>query len=1073
MRTPSREMMSRIFRENIFMSPFPSFEIPKINGLRTNTDSSSIIDGEYLLESSLHPAPASSWLDFRYKEKKKSGRGGKSKSGNNRNDVVFILLCRGLQCKEVRVVFTQLSRKYRHLYFDTNGEFCFGLFHVQFVLVPIDHTRHFLSHAPIFKLHHLMDRNLTRLIHLLRPNNNNDNSNSDSNSNRNSSRFLSLYYSIIERVFQNDGEFIVIRLSTLIDRKEQQKLSPTNWKYVATRIVKNSINETEQEEEETERVNDISIAFIIEECQDQYDRHIKTSTASKDNNWNSNRKSTINGNDANIFIGEERGNKEKCIVIILLRRINIYKEENYIIDPNINDVEFPFLQTLSRLINKRQHEQDDQNVNSISLIDGERLLIIPIPKLSNQNNHSNTDSIVSLDDDLKKEAQERNDEIVLVLSLALLSKHTNDYNKNNIGTSVFVLLSKRINCNKGECDDEHIIINSVLSQEELRDKNSISHNENNDNDRNVNSTNIDSDNMNDNDGVTTLLLLSKCSAKEHSDENSISGKDNYNSTVHDNINEKVSIVNDDDKENNCDRTVQMNRDNTNTDYVVVYSITDSTTGCIVILVLRRTNAIDNNGDNCNNCIHSIGYNYNNDHDRNARAICNDIEKKAIVYHIISTHNDSNNCINANDINKQNVISVSLIDGECVLIILLSKLSKDTIRNKEDLDHANIIDINGREKYTINPNNYFSEISINDNKECIDFVLIVLSKVSNHILTTIRSETRTACNNTGCTIQRDSNNDDDDAFVMEITKYNDNNDHDRNVQSTSIIDGNDTNDNTTSALILISRLLNRIDRGNEDIIGNSNKMNVNDQVSLLLLLLLNRNSCHDREKISSNGKRYIDYALIMLSDLSNCNDDDYNNVSVPIIPVLSSNPNSNKDCNDNERNRNHKECIFVCVDSVLLPLSKLLSNHKDDNNNNTSVALINEKCIDYISILLSELSNHKDDNNNNGLFMGSVWTPLFCLIITMRSSTELTTCTLGNKYDIILKALFVFYCSILYWIFAIDGEYQNLQRVRILVDNISLYESSWNRALRLESYLSSSKQQQAAKRGEMSQILHVM
>ena len=53
------------------------------------------------------------------------------------------------------------------------------------------------------------------------------------------------------------------------------------------------------------------------------------------------------------------------------------------------------------------------------------------------------------------------------------------------------------------------------------------------------------------------------------------------------------------------------------------------------------------------------------------------------------------------------------------------------------------------------------------------------------------------------------------------------------------------------------------------------------------------------------------------------------------------------------------------------------------------------------------------------------------------------------------------------------DYQNLQRVRILVDDISLCKSSWNRALRVELYLSSSRQQQAAKRGEMSQILHVM
>ena len=40
-----------------------------------STDSSfSIIDGEYLLESSLHPAPVSLWLAFSCKEKKKSNR---------------------------------------------------------------------------------------------------------------------------------------------------------------------------------------------------------------------------------------------------------------------------------------------------------------------------------------------------------------------------------------------------------------------------------------------------------------------------------------------------------------------------------------------------------------------------------------------------------------------------------------------------------------------------------------------------------------------------------------------------------------------------------------------------------------------------------------------------------------------------------------------------------------------------------------------------------------------------------------------------------------------------------------
>ena len=41
----------------------------------------------------------------------------------------------------------------------------------------------------------------------------------------------------------------------------------------------------------------------------------------------------------------------------------------------------------------------------------------------------------------------------------------------------------------------------------------------------------------------------------------------------------------------------------------------------------------------------------------------------------------------------------------------------------------------------------------------------------------------------------------------------------------------------------------------------------------------------------------------------------------------------------------------------------------------------------------------------------------------------------------------------------DGEYHSLQRVRILVDDISLYKSGWNRALRLETYLNSSRQWQ--------------
>ena len=268
MRTPTR-MMSHIFIENIFMSPFPfpRFEIPKMNGFRANTDSSStiiIIGGYSLLESSLHPAPVSLWLDFRYKEKKKrieKGDDGNIERGSdserNTKTIEFTIFCFTVYFYSAKkFVFSskQFSRNYRQKH--KQNKFST----VQFVLVPITsstscvrfdfqgsyfsqyslyalkkprkqmaeniaNTRQFLSHAPIFKLRHLMDRNLTQLIHLfhlLQTNiDNNKNSNSNSNNDSNSNIILSPQYSIIERVFQNDGECIVIRFSTLIDRKKR------------------------------------------------------------------------------------------------------------------------------------------------------------------------------------------------------------------------------------------------------------------------------------------------------------------------------------------------------------------------------------------------------------------------------------------------------------------------------------------------------------------------------------------------------------------------------------------------------------------------------------------------------------------------------------------------------------------------------------------------------------------------------------------------------------------------------------------------------------------------------------
>ena len=174
-------MMSHRFLENIFMSPLPSFEIQKMNGFRNNTDSFSILNGEYLLESSLHPAPVSLWLDFRYKEKKKqqnrSGRGNKrTNNTNNRTDIaLFYFTSKStVVYSATKFMFSfNFSRNYRHL--DTKQrEFYLGLFLVQNVLgfmlstscVRIDFqrtyfsqysfyalknfTRQLFSHAPIF-----------------------------------------------------------------------------------------------------------------------------------------------------------------------------------------------------------------------------------------------------------------------------------------------------------------------------------------------------------------------------------------------------------------------------------------------------------------------------------------------------------------------------------------------------------------------------------------------------------------------------------------------------------------------------------------------------------------------------------------------------------------------------------------------------------------------------------------------------------------------------------------------------------------------------------------------------------
>ena len=79
------------------------------------------------------------------------------------------------------------------------------------------------------------------------------------------------------------------------------------------------------------------------------------------------------------------------------------------------------------------------------------------------------------------------------------------------------------------------------------------------------------------------------------------------------------------------------------------------------------------------------------------------------------------------------------------------------------------------------------------------------------------------------------------------------------------------------------------------------------------------------------------------------------------------------------------------------------------------------------IIMWKMMIETDTDNNNGTsqissFIGSICAQLFYLLLTMGSYyVVIPICIPIYKYDIIQEALFIFHCSILYWIFTIDGE----------------------------------------------------
>ena len=115
-------------------------------------------------------------------------------------------------------------------------------------------------------------------------------------------------------------------------------------------------------------------------------------------------------------------------------------------------------------------------------------------------------------------------------------------------------------------------------------------------------------------------------------------------------------------------------------------------------------------------------------------------------------------------------------------------------------------------------------------------------------------------------------------------------------------------------------------------------------------------------------------------------------------------------------------------ALLNPTNNIVSGCKNNignSNYSKNVLILLSKSNDNRDHSIHGTSIHGDSNIDTprlGLFMGSVCTQLFCLPLVIESYTAvLTTYINGYKYDTILKALFVFICSILYCIFTIDGE----------------------------------------------------
>jgi len=236
----------------------------------------------------------------------------------------------------------------------------------------------------------------------------------------------------------------------------------------------------------------------------------------------------------------------------------------------------------------------------------------------------------------------------------------------------------------------------------------------------------------------------------------------------------------------------------------------------------------------------------------------------------------------------------------------------------------------------------------------------------------------------------------------------------------------------------------------------------DRLSVLLPLVSNNN---EEEKhivillsndVGNKGDGNNDVNVLdLIIFLTSSNRNEYG-VLIASIVNISKGVNNNNNIIDYSNIDNTKSVLILflslslnCVNNANILIPQVLSNCINNINNN------------------NDLVGNRDDGNNGVNVLALI------IISTLSYCTDIPICIPTCKYDTIQETLFIFHCSILYWIFTIDGEWQILHRVRTLVDAINRYKSNWNRILMIESYPNRSKQQQANKPGEISQILHVM